>query len=60
MRNPRKLDAEGLEVESFPVLERLDLPAATPVDGGAGVQYVQPGHTDRSCTYCTLYQLPCC
>lgn len=60
MRNQRKLDTDALQVESFPVLERLDLPAVTPVDGGAVVFNMNPGPTDRSCTFCTLYQLPCC
>lgn len=59
MSNPRKLNVDGLQVESFPVLERLDLPAATPV-GGVVIQDMNPGPTDRSCTLCTLYQLPCC
>jgi hypothetical protein len=60
MLNPRKLNIDSLEVESFPTIERPDVPAAPPAGGGVVVLDMQPGITDRSCTWCTLYQLPCC
>jgi hypothetical protein len=54
-----KLNVEDLRVDSFDPSSDPDGTSFTaPAGGPQG--YVNPGPTDRSCTYCTFVGLICC
>ena len=57
----KRLDLESLAVDSFEPVVSEHVPDFAPIQpGGAQPFYIAPGHTDRSCTYCTFVGLLCC